>query len=165
MTSKHLRLAIFFIATSTLNQGATAQIDPKISCPSTQDMKAEHLFGLWAVRFTNPPAGLPVAATMLLERHAEFSDSLAGHVNRDLGAAAGSAKIAGHSAKAELAGDLENGMLLLDESSDNLSISGTWNGEMLQGSCGREFQGTWKDTSSSAAANAADVPFRLHKLP
>lgn len=128
-------------------------------------MKAEHLFGLWAVRFTNPPAGLPVAATMLLERHAEFSDSLAGQVSRDLGAAAGSAKIAGHAAKAELAGDLENGMLLLDESSDNVSISGTWNGEMLQGSCGREFQGSWKDTSSSAAADAVDVPFRLRKLP
>ena len=165
MTSKHLRIAIIFIAFNVLNQGAQAQIDPKVSCPSTQDMKAEHLFGLWAVRFTNPPAGLPVAATLLLERHAEFSDSLAGQVSRDLGAGAGSAKIAGHAAKAELAGDLENGLLLLDESSDNLSISGAWNGEMLQGSCGREFQGTWKDTSRSAAVDAADVPFRLSKLP
>ena len=165
MTSNYLRIAIIFIAVNVLNQSAQAQIDPKVSCPSTQDMKAEHLFGLWAVRFTNPPAGLPTAATLLLERHAEFSDSLAGQVSRDLGSAAGSAKIAGHAAKAELAGDLENGLLLLDESSDNLSISGTWNGEMLQGSCGREFQGTWKDTSSSAAADAADVPFRMRKLP
>lgn len=128
-------------------------------------MKAEQLYGLWAVRFTAPPAGLPARATMLLERHAEFTESLAGVVSRDLGAAAGSKAIAGHAAKAVLAGDLEDGMLLLDESSDNVSITGTWNGEMVEGSCGKVFQGTWKDTSRSAPANAPDVPFTLTRRP
>jgi len=127
-------------------------------------MKAEQLFGLWAVRFTNPPAGLPAQATMLLQRHAEFSESLAGVVNRDLGAAAGAKAVAGHAAKAMLAGDLEGGMLLLDESSDNVSITGTWNGEMVEGSCGKAFKGTWKDTSSSAPDNAPDIPFTLVRL-
>ena len=128
-------------------------------------MKAAQLYGLWAVRFSNPPAGLPDRATMLLERHAEFAESLAGIVSRDLGAAAGTKAIAGHSAKAALAGDLEGGMLLLDESSDNVSITGTWNGEMAKGSCGKVFVGTWKDTSSSAPDNAPDVPFTLTRLP
>jgi hypothetical protein len=128
-------------------------------------MKASQLYGLWAVRFTNPPAGLPERATMLLERHAEFAESLAGIVSRDLGAAAGSKAIAGHGAKAALAGDLESGMLLLDESSDNVSITGTWNGEMVEGSCGKAFKGSWKDTSSSAPENAPEVPFTLTRLP
>lgn len=129
------------------------------------DMKAAQLYGLWTVRFERPPAGLPARATMLLEQHAEFADSLAGTVSRDLGPAAGSKAIAGHAAKAALAGDLEGGMLLLDESSDNVSITGTWNGEMVEGSCGKAFRGAWKDTSSSAPDNAPDVPFTLTRLP
>lgn len=128
-------------------------------------MKAEQLYGRWAVRFTHPPAGLPERATLLLQRHAEFSESLAGTVSRDLGHAAGTPAIAGHSAQAALAGDLDEGMLLLDESSDKISITGTWNGEMQPGSCGKVYRGHWKDTSPSAAPDAADVPFTLTRLP
>lgn len=177
--------AIFLIAGHALCTSATAQNDVKTqpkavspallassgaatgqpACPPTKDMKAAQLFGLWAVRFTNPPAGLPASATMLLERHADFSESLAGIVSRDLGKAAGTPAIAGHAPKAFLAGDLEDGMLLLDESSDNLSITGTWNGEMVTGSCGKAFTGSWKDTSKSAPDNAPDVPFTLTRLP
>lgn len=165
MTLTRLRIATFLIAACALNMAAMAQNDSKPSCPAAQDMKAEQLFGLWVVHFSNPPEGLPATATMLLERHTEFSESLAGMVSRDLGAAGGSAKIAGHATKAALAGDLEDGMLLLDESSDSISITGTWNGEMVKDSCGKLFQGHWKDTSSSAPANPADVPFTLRKLP
>ena len=128
-------------------------------------MKADQLYGRWAVDFTNPPAGLPAQATMRLQRHAEFSESLAGTVNRDLGRDAGTPAVAGHSARAALAGDLEEGMLLLDESSDNVSITGTWNGEMKPGSCGQVYQGRWKDTSRSAAPDAPDVPFTLTRVP
>lgn len=123
------------------------------------------MYGLWKAVFVKPPGGLPVNAILRLEQHAEFSDSLAGTVSRHLGAASGTAAIAGHAAKAFLAGDLEDGMLLLDESSDNLSITGTWNGEIVQDSCGRVVKGTWKDTSRSAADNAPDVPFTLTRMP
>ena len=128
-------------------------------------MKADQLHGRWAVVFANPPAGLPAQATLLLQRHAEFSESLAGTVNRALGSAAGMPAMAGHSAQAALAGDLDEGILLLDESSDHVSITGTWNGEMRAGSCGMVYQGHWKDTSRSAAPDAPDVPFTLTKLP
>jgi hypothetical protein len=165
MTSNSLRFALFLIAACALTSGARAQKAPETNCPPTQTLKAAQLHGLWAVRFSSPPAGLPERAMMLLERHAEFSESLAGIVSRDLGAAEGSKAIAGHAAKAALAGDLEEGMLLLDESSDNVSITGTWNGEVVEGSCGKVFQGTWKDTSRSAPDNAPDVPFTLTKLP
>ncbi|MEO7400738.1 MAG: hypothetical protein ABIV07_08220 [Polaromonas sp.] len=128
-------------------------------------MKAEQLHGRWAVRFSHPPAGLPERATLLLQRHAEFSESLAGSVSRDLGAAAGTPAIAGHTAQAALAGDLDEGLLLLDESSDHISITGTWNGEMVAGSCGKVYQGVWKDTSRSAPPDAPGVPFTLTRLP
>ena len=128
-------------------------------------MKAEQLFGAWTVRFASPPAGLPATATMRLERHEEFSDSLAGVVLRQLPRLSGKAAPGAHAGTAQLAGDLDGGLLLLDESSDNLSITGTWNGEMVEGSCGKIFRGTWKDTSASAPANAPDMPFTLTKKP
>ena len=115
-------------------------------------MKAEQLYGAWKARFTNPPAGFPVEATVQLKQHEEFSESLAGVVSRE-------------KLKAELAGDLQDGLLLLDESSDSVSITGTWNGELVEASCGTVFKGVWKDTSSSAAADAPDVPFTLTKRP
>ena len=96
---------------------------------------------------------------MLLEKHEEFSESLAGIVNRDPVTAVG------HTAKAALAGDAEDGFVILDESSNNISISGTWNGELVQGSCGREVKGVWKDTSASAPPDAPDVPFTMVRRP
>ena len=82
---KHkLKIAVLFIAIFSAYSSVSAQKDTKTSCPPVQTMKAEQLFGLWDVRFTDPPAGLPPKATLLLERHAEFSDSLAGTVRRAL---------------------------------------------------------------------------------
>ena len=159
------QLATFLIAVNALSACATVQNKPETTCPPAVSMKAQQLYGNWAVRFDHPPAGLPERATMRLQRHAEFSESLAGTVNRDLGQMAGTPAMAGHAAEAALAGDLDEGMLLLDESSDRISITGTWNGEMQPGSCGRVYQGRWKDTSASAAPDAADVAFTLTRLP
>jgi len=125
-------------------------------------MQAAQLYGQWAVLFTNPPAGLPALATLQLTRHAEFSESLAGTVSR---APVGTAGMLALHGQAALAGDLDEGMLLLDESSDKVSITGTWNGEMRPGSCGQVYEGHWKDTSASAAPGAPDVAFTLTKLP
>ncbi len=163
MNSRSLRFALFLIAASALAACANAQNNAKNkaepACPPADAMRAEQLYGQWAVRFIHPPAGLPEQATMRLQRHAEFSESLAGTVSREVGRAAG------HSAQAVLAGDLDEGMLLLDESSDKVSITGTWNGEMKPGSCGKVYQGQWKDTSRSAAPDATGVPFTLTRLP
>ena len=165
MILKIFPTATLFIALSALASSANAQNRQKIDCVAAQSMKAFQLHGRWAAQFTNPPAGLPTRATLLLQRHAEFTESLAGSVNRDLGKTAVLPAAAGHSARAALAGDLDEGMLLLDESSDNISITGTWNGEMKPGSCGQVYQGLWKDTSYSAAPDAPDVPFTLTRLP
>ena len=156
-------IAIGLIANSLVIHGASAQNKPKnappTACPPTTTIKAPQLYGIWQVTFINPPAGLPARAVLLLEKHDEFADSLSGLVSRD------SVTASGHAAKAALAGDVEDGMVILDESSDNTSISGTWNGELVQSACGREVKGVWKDTSASAAPDAPDVPFTMVKRP
>lgn len=120
-------------------------------------MKASQLFGRWAVRYSDPPSHLPATAILVLERHAEFSDSLAGTVTRP--AQKNTAAV-----KAALAGDLDAGLLLLDESSDNIRITATWNAEALPGSCGNAFQGEWRDTSTDIDAPTG-VPFTLTRIP
>ena len=170
LTQRSNTFAIFLVAGYAMITGASAQIHPnkstpKVVCPAVAGVPAARLYGAWAVQFVNPPVGMPSTATMLLERHAEFSESLAGTVNRAVGVATGSAAAQQRSIKAALAGDFEDGILILDESSNSINITGTWNGEMVAGSCGKEFRGNWKDTSSSAPANAPDVPFTLRKLP
>ena len=160
-----LRSAIFFIAAYACVTWAVAQNSLKKDCLPASQMKAAQLFGAWTVRFASAPAGLPATATMRLERHEEFADSLAGVVLRQLPRVGGKAASGTHAATAQLAGDLEGGLLLLDESSDNVSITGTWNGEMVEGSCGKMFRGTWKDTSANAPAHAPDMPFTLTKKP
>ena len=191
--------ALFLIAACAHLNWATAQNSqnstqkpPKTACAAVKDIKAPQLYGLWQVSFTNPPPGLPATASMLLEKHAEFSDSLQGVVTRKLlakpnvnvnansnadakqnakpddksvGRATDSAPDKdSHAPTAALAGDVEDGFVILDESSNNISISGTWNGQLVEGSCGREVKGLWKDTSARAPPDAPDVPFTLKKL-
>lgn len=160
MILKCLRPVVFVGAACTLSFGALAQ---STACTPAKDMKAAEIYGLWSATFTNIPAGLPARATMLLQRHAEFSESLSGMISRNMDSVGKPA--AGHAARAALAGDLDEGMLLLDESSDNIAITGTWNGEMVPGSCGKAFKGVWKDTSKSAAPDSPDIPFTLTRLP
>ena len=169
LQSTALILACYAVQTNAIAQTAAATAaatkDQTVICEPVKTMLAERLFGDWRVVFTKPPAGLPTQALMHLERHAQFSESLAGTLSRKLGLAKDSPAIAGHSELALLAGDLEEGLLLLDESSDKVSITGTWNGEMVPGSCGQQFKGIWKDASSSAAPDTHDVPFTLTRLP
>ena len=156
-------IAILLVAACARVNWASAQnvdrIQPRAVCPAATAIKAPQLYGMWQVTFTNPPAGLPKTAVMLLEKHEEFADSLAGIVSRDAVTAGG------HSAKAALAGDVEDGFVILDESSNNISISGTWNGQLVEASCGREVKGVWKDTSASAPPDAPEVPFTMVKRP
>ena len=158
--------AIFIIAACAHITLARAQNDaqkvPNPACGAIKNIKAPQLYGLWQVTFTNTPAGLPASATLLLEKHEEFSDSLQGVVTRKLPALQNAKD--GHAAKAALAGDVEDGFVILDESSNNVSISGTWNGQLTEGACGREINGVWKDTSASAATDAPEVPFTMKKL-
>lgn len=169
-TQSHTRtlkqIAMILVAACAHINCATAQNstqkETKTACIAAKDIKAPQLHGLWQVTFIQPPAGLPANATLLLEKHEEFSDSLQGVVTRKLPSTAKAAT--GHAAKAALAGDVEDGFVILDESSNNTSISGTWNGQLTEDTCGREVTGVWKDTSASAPPESPDVRFSMKKL-
>jgi hypothetical protein len=136
---------------------ASAQAAP---CLADGQLRAPQLYGQWLAVFEKPPRGLPAQAQVLLEQHAEFSDSLAGMVQRDLRAAPGG-RVPGHAGRAQLAGDLEAGTLMLDESSNGINLTASWDGKIVEGSCGHTIRGTWKDLSEDAGADALDVPFVL----
>ena len=163
-------IAIFLIAFSFHFHWANlaraqnnTQKEPQAACLNATSIKAPQLYGIWQVTFNNPPVGLPKTAVMLLKKHEEFADSLSGIVSREVGPTA--ANMPGHAAKAALAGDVEDGFLILDESSNNINITGTWNGQLVETSCGREVNGVWKDTSASAPPDAPEVPFTMVKRP
>ena len=135
---------------------------PAKACLTAQQVKTEDLYGQWSVEFTNPPRGLPAKATLQLQRHAEYSESLAGTLLRDFSAVPGG-KVPGHSPRAQVAGDLESVLFMLDESSNGTNLTAGWDGKVVEGSCGEVIQGVWKDLSSDAAPDAADVPFTMRQ--
>ena len=146
--------------TSPPTPGAITAAQP---CPEPRQVRAPDLYGQWQVSFSKPPRGLPAQATLQLERHAEFSESLAGQVKRDLSAAPGG-QVAGHSPRAQLAGDIEAGQLMLDESSNGINLTASWDGQIVPGSCGKRIEGLWKDLSSAAPPDTPDVPFTLTRI-
>lgn len=106
------------------------------------DLPVEALYGRWEARFGD----LPALADVQMGKHPEYPGSVRGTIARD-----------GRSA--QLSGDIDDaGFLILDESQDGLSISAVWAGEMLPGSCGREFRGTWRNSGDDRTQ-----PFVLRK--
>lgn len=135
---------------------------PAKACLTAQQIKTADLYGQWTVEFTNPPRGLPAKATLQLQRHAEYSESLAGTLQRDFSGVPGG-KVPGHSPRAQVAGDLEGDLFMLDESSNGTNLTAGWDGKIVEGSCGEVIQGVWKDLSSDAAPDATDVPFTMRQ--
>lgn len=113
--------ALLACAVLVAASGAVAQQE----CPAPGEVRQAHLLGLWRAEFAGRHAG-----TLLLERHAEYAESVSGAINRD-----GDRRL--------LAGDIEDGAFTLEESADGRRIAATWLGDVVEGSCGREIRGTW----------------------
>jgi hypothetical protein len=96
-------------------------------CPAPDEVAQAHLLGTWQASIEG--LGAPVALTLV--KDPEFAETVRGHLER-----------AGQ--RLELAGDVDNGDLTLEESANGRNISATWLGEVVEGSCGREIRGTWK---------------------
>ena len=164
-----LQATLFCLSILLTLNNAIAQTKPPAAslatakaCLTAQQVKTEDLYGQWKVEFTNPPRGLPANATLQLQRHAEYSESLAGTLLRDFSAVPGS-KVPGHSPRAQVAGELAGVLFMLDESSNGTDLTAGWDGKVVEGSCGEVIQGVWKDLSSDAAPDAADVPFTMRQ--
>ena len=90
------------------------------------------LFGLWRAEFE----GLWQGATLLIEQHPRYTQSVSGAINRN-------------GSRGQVVGDIENGELTLEESVDGQRITATWLGDVVEGSCGREIRGIWKPEGES----------------
>lgn len=140
-------ITLLLIATWAVPIRAKAQNRPEIpaadNCPTPAAVEPIHLYGLWQAEFGNPGQ----SAWVRLGRHPEWRDSVRGEVDR-----------AG--VKTLLAGDVEQGELVLDESHDGQLIAATWFGQVAAHSCGKEIQGTWTDS-----INNISTTFVLRKQP
>jgi hypothetical protein len=101
-----------------------AQAQPAPACPAPQDVAPRSLVGLWRAEFE----GRGPAGTVLLEPHREYAESLAGAINRD-------------GARSAVVADLDDGEFTMEESQDGVRIGATWQGSLVDGSCGREIRG------------------------
>jgi hypothetical protein len=139
-----LRAGLLGAALAAACSGAGAQDIARtvaVACPKAHEMAQPHLLGLWRAEFE----GLAQGATLLLEKHPELADSVRGGINRN-------------GERAEVAGDVDEGEFTLEESVNGVSISATWQGDVVEGSCGREIRGTWQ-----AAADKQPRTFVLRK--
>jgi len=102
-------------------------------CPAATQVTPQDLLGLWRAEFPGH-AGI----SLLLEPNPRWEGSLAGQLLR-----------AG--AKAEVSGDIERGEFTMEESDDGTRISGTWIGDVVEGSCGREIRGAWQGPQDGPA--------------
>jgi hypothetical protein len=127
-------------------------------------------------------AGAAIAQwTLELGRHEEFADGVFGRLARGkptptlgqpisgLVSSAGASPMDStgnrstpHPPLTELqllvAGDVDDGVLTLEESADGTTISATWLGEVVPGSCGKTLQGHW-----SSSASPVRLEFQLVK--
>lgn len=96
-------------------------------CPAAAQVEQLHLLGLWRAEFEDGGPG----ATLLLEPHPEYAQSVRGAINRN-------------GERSLLAGDVDAGAFTLEESLNGINISAVWLGDVVEGSCGREIRGTWQ---------------------
>ena len=102
-------------------------------CPQAWEVEANQMLGPWQAEFEDKGPG----ASLRLEAHPEFAGNFRGAVERN-------------GERRQLAGDIDDGDLTLEESADGVHIAAIWVGEVVDGSCGREVRGSWKAEGSPA---------------
>jgi hypothetical protein len=123
------RGALLVLAWAALCGHAAAQPASAAPCPAPTELTAVHLYGLWQAGFSDPVTGQASgSATLLLERHPEWTGSVRGAIRRG-------------DARARLSGDVDEGQFALDESEDGIRISASWSGTVVPDSCGKEIRG------------------------
>ena len=147
----HLLIALFLTILSAYPTKASSQNTPKSTsaCPSAADMDHQHLQGVWRAELqATAPGTHPTVVTLQLGPHPELAQSVRGTALRQ-------------GLTAQVSGDVDAGELNLEESTNGTSISATWTGRVVNGSCGKEIQGTWNNANPTPAAPSA--PFVLRR--
>ncbi len=142
---------LFLIAASAHGISARAENDlklkPEVACPAALEMEQRHLQGVW---HTDLP-GHGGATVLRLGQHPEWAGSVRGTLER-----------AGKTA--QVVGDVHEGELTLEESMDGKRISATWLGDVVEGQCGKEIRGQWRESAAADDAAEVSVPFVMRKL-
>lgn len=137
-------------------EAAPVSESTRMACPEALTLDAADMTGTWHAIFgavgaagtagTGADAAALSApeATLELGPHPDYAGSLRGNATR------------GSANKSLLAGDIEDGELLLEESTNGKTIAATWTGRVAGGSCGQTIEGTWNDALTSLTR-----PFRL----
>lgn len=148
------------LATLALLLSTQVQAQTPAACPAADAVQPVHLYGEWSLELwkdgapVNGPSmsGEPAwRGRVRFERHPEFEGNVRGQVWLREGVAPD-----------QLAGDVTDGELVLDESADGQRIDAVWVG--VPQDCARRFEGTRRP----ADHRAADEPllrFRLSKTP
>ena len=132
-------LAIAAVLACAVALPAAAQ-DLSRACPKANEVTWEHLLGTWRAEVQGHGTSV-----LVLQRHPELAESVRGTIDRD-------------GARLEVAGDVEDGDLTLEESANGVNISATWLGDVVEGSCGREVRGAW-----TSEASPIEFPFVMKK--
>jgi hypothetical protein len=98
-------------------------------CHDGKSLTQDHLQGDWQVLWQDQPQDKSRPEPLKFSPNAEHLDSLMGELNQE-------------GRKILLAGDFEDGQLVLEESPDGKRISATWTAQVKAGSCGTAFVGT-----------------------
>lgn len=130
--TKTLILTAFCAA---LTSACTTTPAPRPACPTALQMEQPELLGRWQADLP----GLPGPVTLQLGPHPEWNGTVKGQIQRPGGSAI-------------VVGDVDKGKLTMEESADGKKVSGTWLGEVVDGSCGREIRGEWLDTNDNSHA-------------
>ena len=143
MTRRRIAAGLLAGACAASAAWAQGSADNTPDCPANvQQLQMQTLYGTWEARIDGQ-AGI---AILVLERHPDY-EGVRGQLTRP------------GQPPAQVAGDIDpEGLLALDESQDGKSISANWSGELLAGSCGRAFKGTWRRGSDDS-----EHAFTLHK--
>ena len=121
-------------------------------------MTLAHLHGRWLLEWTASSSTAtgsrttPASESLRLGPNPEFADSLVGELQRG-------------GTQVQLAGDLEDGELTVEESADGKTISASWTATVSGNPCNPIIQGTWtRDPAASPPTGQAEQrPFRLRR--
>ena len=136
-----MKTASFLVLACVALLQAPAVLAQSRKCPAADQIAQRHLIGAWRADIEGIAAGLRV----VLKPHPQFAQTLRGTLQR-------------YAQRVELAGDVVDGELTLEESINGTNITATWLGEVVPGSCGREIRGSWK-----AERMQGEHPFVLKK--
>ncbi len=143
--TKTLILTAFCAA---LTSACTTTPAPRPACPTAMQMEQPELLGLWQAELP----GLPGPVTLQLAPHPEWNGTVKGQIQRPGGTAI-------------VVGDVDKGKLTMEESADGKKVSGTWLGEVVDGSCGREIRGEWLDANDNSHAFVMRKPSKTPQSP